>query len=44
MGISGKILTGKSSNSGKPVAKAGPSQTAKVVTPKSKGVSGSKGG
>lgn len=34
MGISNKIRTGKSSVKGKPVAKSGPSQTAKIVTPK----------
>ena len=44
MGISHKIISGKASTSGKPVCKPGPSQTAKIVTTKSKGVSGSKGG
>lgn len=40
MGISSKIRTGKSSTSGKPTVKSGPSQTAKIVTPKSTGKHG----
>lgn len=34
MGASNKIRTGKSTTSGKPTVKAGPSQTAKIVAPK----------
>lgn len=44
MGISQKIRTGKSTPPGKPTIKAGPSQTAKIVTPKSKAEVGKKGG
>ncbi len=44
MGIGQKIITGKSSTQGKPTVKAGASQTAKIVTPKSSGVSGKSGG
>lgn len=44
MGVSRKIITGKASPKGKPEDKAGPSQTAKIVTPKSKGEPGKKGG
>lgn len=40
MAISDKIRTGKSTPRGKPVAKSGPSQTAKIVTPKQKGAKG----
>lgn len=38
--ISGKIRTGKATTVGKPTVKAGPSQTAKIVTPKSTGKPG----
>lgn len=43
VGISGKIRRGASTVQGKPTVKAGASQTAKIVTPKSNG-SGEKGG
>lgn len=43
VGVSGKIRVGASSTKGKPVVKAGPSQTAKIVTPKHSGAAG-KGG
>ena len=34
MGMSNKIRTGKSTTTGKPTCKPGPSQTAKIVTTK----------
>lgn len=37
VGIAGKIRTGASTTKGKPTIKAGPSQTAKIVTTKRKG-------
>ena len=44
MGVGHKIATGKSTSQGKPTVKAGPSQTAKIVTPRSSGTVGKKGG
>lgn len=43
MAMSTKIMTGKSTVSGKPTVKAGPSQKATIVRAKP-GVSGKKGG
>lgn len=37
MGASQKIRTGKSTPQGKPTVKKGPSQTAKITTPKRQG-------
>lgn len=44
MGIPAKITAGKSTTKGAPTVKAGPSQTAKIVNPKSKGTIGRSGG
>lgn len=44
MGMSNKIMTGKATPQGKPTCKPGPSQKASIVTPKSKGTTGKKGG
>lgn len=40
MGVSHKIIVGASTTKGKPTIKEGPSQTAKIVTPKKTGKSG----
>lgn len=40
MSVANKIRTGKSTPQGKPTAGKGPSQTAKITTPKAKGGKG----